>query len=377
MHFYNLQVMPMKKATILPAPCSDNENRAAGCLMGQLAGDALGSLVEFRSAKAICRLYPDGPRALVAGGVWNTLAGQPTDDSEMALLLARLLADAETYDADAARERYVYWLKSRPFDCGNTIRSALRGDANEDSQANGALMRVSPLGIFMAGKDWELAASAAMRDAAITHPNPVCTQANALYVCLIAHAVAYGGSGPELYRLLPDWLDRLQAHPSLRAAVERAEHQPPADFMSHQGWVLIALQNALWQLVHAASFEDGVVDTVRRGGDTDTNAAICGALLGAVHGWNAIPEQWREAVLTCRPKAGKRGVMNPRPECFWPVDAYELALRLLDSRIRRRDRFVWDSISSEGLILHKTDGSSFVFRDGSWSGPEEDTDSTH
>ena len=156
----------MKNANAIATPCSEHENRATGCLMGQIVGDSLGSLVEFQSPGEIRRHYPDGPRKLITGGVWNTLAGQPTDDSEMALLLARLLADAEEYDADAARERYVYWLDSGPFDCGNTIRSALRGHANQDSQANGALMRVSPLGIFMAGKDWERAASQAMQDAA-------------------------------------------------------------------------------------------------------------------------------------------------------------------------------------------------------------------
>ena len=43
--------------------------------------------------------------------------------------------------------------------------------------------------------------------------------------------------------------------------------------------MLIALQNAFFELLHAASLEEAVVRTVRRGGDTDTNAAICGALL--------------------------------------------------------------------------------------------------
>jgi len=40
---------------------------------------------------------------------------------------------------------------------------------------------------------------------------------------------------------------------------------------------------------YAPKLEEAVVDSVMRGGDTDTNAAICGALLGAVHGRGAIP----------------------------------------------------------------------------------------
>src|ERR1019366_8629903 len=63
--------------------------RAQGCLLGQFAGDALGSLVEFQSPAQIRARYPDGPRLLEDGGSWNTIAGQPTDDSELALALAR------------------------------------------------------------------------------------------------------------------------------------------------------------------------------------------------------------------------------------------------------------------------------------------------
>ena len=95
--------------------------------------------------------------------------------------------------------------------------------------------------------------------------------------------------------------------------------------------MLVALRNALWQLLHAPDAESGVVDTVMRGGDTDTNAAICGALLGAVHGIDALPARWVDAVLACRPEAGRPGVRQPRPEVYWPVDALELADRLLGS----------------------------------------------
>ncbi len=119
--------------------------RAQGCLLGQLAGDALGSLVEFQTPEAIASMYPNGVRELIDGGTWNTIAGQPTDDSELALLLARMLVEKGTYNQDSVREAYLYWLHSSPFDCGMTIASGLRSIPNHDSQANGALMRISPL----------------------------------------------------------------------------------------------------------------------------------------------------------------------------------------------------------------------------------------
>jgi len=57
---------------------------------GQLAGDALGSLVEFRTPEDIWWKYPGGVRKLTDGGTWNTIAGQPTDDLQMTLLLVRM-----------------------------------------------------------------------------------------------------------------------------------------------------------------------------------------------------------------------------------------------------------------------------------------------
>lgn len=307
----------------------DMLSRAQGCLLGQLAGDSLGSLVEFRSQEVIRQEYPNGVRVLADGGHWDTIAGQPTDDSEMALLLARLLVDQGKYDPMEARKAYISWLDSGPFDCGMTVSSGLRGCPNPDSQANGAMMRISPLGIFGANHAPELVAEWARQDAAITHPHMVCQQANALFTMAIAHAIRRGCEARYLHRLIMTWAEAMKVDRDLLNAVRGSAEAPPIDYVHQQGWVLTAFRNALWQLLHAPNLEEAVVDTVMRGGDTDTNAAICGALLGAVYGRKAVPDQWVEALLKCRPAAGQPNVRRPRPECFWPVDALELAERLL------------------------------------------------
>lgn len=304
---------------------TDKSFRAQGCLLGQLAGDALGSLVEFQSPEEIKRSYPDGVRELADGGTWNTIAGQPTDDSEMALLLARLLKKTATYDPEAARKEYQYWLSSRPFDCGMTISSGLRGTPNPVSQANGAMMRISPLGIFGAGFELNHVANWAMQDAALTHPNLICQHANALFTMGISHAIDSGCDRETLYQNIRQWAIELNVDPSLLDTINKAADVPPGNYVHQQGWVLIAFQNALYQLLHAPNLEAGIIDTIMRGGDTDTNAAICGALLGSVCGRDAIPAQWFDKLMECRPEAGNPRVLQPRPECFWPVDALEIA----------------------------------------------------
>jgi hypothetical protein len=66
------------------------------------------------------------------------------------------------------------------------------------------------------------------------------------------------------------------------------------------------------------------------GARRDRTADLLNGILGAVYGLGAIPAQWVDRVLNCRPKAGNPGVHRPRPECFWPVDALELAERLVN-----------------------------------------------
>lgn len=308
---------------------AETQSRAEGCLLGQLAGDSLGSLVEFQTPAEILRTYPNGVRELADGGTWDTIAGQPTDDSEMALSLARMLVKERRYDAEEARKAYVSWIESRPFDCGLTVLAGLRGEPNWDSQANGALMRISPLGIFCSNCELERTSQLAQRDASLTHPHPVCLQANALFTMSISQLISLKKSPQEIYEDIRRWAAEMHVEKPLMNAILDGERTAPADYTHQQGWVIIAFQNALWQLLNASSLEEGVVDTVMRGGDTDTNAAIAGALLGAAYGSNALPKQWVEKIQSCRPRAGEPRVHQPRPECFWPVDAALLAKSLL------------------------------------------------
>jgi len=305
-------------------------DRARGCLIGQLAGDSLGSQVEFLDPVSIRERHPGGVRTFVPSPVWRTLPGQPTDDSEMALALARTLVGRGAFSADEVREAYVRWLRSVPFDVGRTVGMGLQGAPNPQSQANGALMRVSPLGIFGARRTLEEVARFAAEDARITHPHPVCVQASQLFAMAVARAVATGCDGPTLFSELRHWAAELDVDASILEVLDLAELAPPKDFMHLRGWVLIALQNALYHLKHTPSPEEAIVRTIDGGGDTDTNAAIVGALLGAVHGLHAFPRAWVDTVLACRPAAGAPGVQRPRPEFYWPVDALELAARLLE-----------------------------------------------
>lgn len=328
-------------------PDAERVQRAYGCLAGLFIGDNLGALVEFQTADRIAQRYSRASLRLADGGHWNLSAGQPTDDGELALALARSIVEARTYDPEAAAAAYVAWLNSPPFDLGHTTRTALTGpqqhrdlstaeacrrNASTDSQANGALMRVAPIGIAAAG-DPELAAQWAALDAALTHPNPVCVQANAAYAAAIAIGVA-GGTAQAMIAGALAVLSADAAGETVRQCIDAGSAGTlPADYQRRMGWVLTALQNAFYHLASGQDVNDAIVETVLRGGDTDTNACITGALLGAVQGITALDPKHVLLIASCRAHPETR---CPRPAEYWPDDAASLAAALVSDRIVRR-----------------------------------------
>jgi ADP-ribosylglycohydrolase/fructose-1,6-bisphosphatase/inositol monophosphatase family enzyme len=314
---------------------------ALGCMLGTVIGDSLGSQVEFRSARAIRADYPGGVRDLGVSPVWHTLAGQPTDDTELALTLARTLVRMGRYDAEDAAASYGRWYASAPFDVGNATRRAFApaaaapsgkaraasSNADAHTQSNGSLMRIAPIGIW--ARDPDEAADLASGDSALSHPHPVCRTACAAFAAAITEALSGAGRQAMMATALriadaagPD------AAPVTAALRRAAGGIAPADYESQMCWVLIALQNAFFHLAAGTATEPALIETVSRGGDTDTNGAIAGALLGSADGRASLPVRWVLPVLTCRPDRGLHPA-HPRPDEYWPDDLLDLTEALL------------------------------------------------
>jgi ADP-ribosylglycohydrolase len=175
---------------------SDQFERAHGAILGQFSGDAFGSQGEFQNKECTRRKWPHGIRDIEGSPAHRTQAGQMTDDSEMAMELAESIVRAGRYSPLEAARGYVRWYHSHPFDVGattslamdthaahggddyyNPLDQSVVGRLNHDSQANGALMRVSPLGVY--GSALPLPADSLYRhvyrlgqmDSQLTHPH--------------------------------------------------------------------------------------------------------------------------------------------------------------------------------------------------------------
>lgn len=279
-------------------------DRAAGVLLATAAGDALGAGYEFTYPT------PEMTIDMIGGGPFGFEPGEWTDDTSMAIAVARVTAagiDVRTpAGLDAVAKGFAQWYASHPKDIGNQTRAVLsaRDTTGAAMQAtarsltgrkggNGSLMRTAAIGIAYLD-DPTACVQAAAEVSALTHDDKPAHQACQLWSFAIRHAVLTGTfDGVRGYLDVAGEAVAAYWGPLL----EQAETGTPQEFPNN-GWVVHALQTAWWAITHAdqtdASHLPAALElAVRAGHDTDTTAAIAGGLLGARWGASAVPAAWR------------------------------------------------------------------------------------
>jgi ADP-ribosyl-[dinitrogen reductase] hydrolase len=278
----------------------DEKSRFLGTLLGAAAGEALGAPHEFKSAAELA--VPPGE--ITGGGIWA--AGEPTDDIELTLALLRSLASRGHLDLDDVARGYLAWVARGPKDVGNLTRAALENlragdpptqsgaiaweDSGRRSAGNGSVMCCAPIGLLHVRNLDGLADDAAAASR-ITHYDPRCVGGCVAVTTAIAHLVR--GEVDEAVELAARAAGVVSDE--VRTVIERGIARKPSDLNvdgADRGFVLHTVELAFSALASASDFEDGVLAVLSRGGDTDTNACVAGALLGAKFGKSRIPERW-------------------------------------------------------------------------------------
>ena len=276
---------------------SDQRERAIGSILGLAVGDALGAPFEFRRRSQIPSPLPafELPWMGLPPGTW-------TDDTALARnLWLSLLAHDGDLDLGDVRARHVAWLAGGPPDVGNQTALALREDARtvferrgpEVSAGNGSVMYCAPLGVVRAYAPERLHEEAPALSR-LTHWDGRC-QTACLAVTLAAAALVRG-EPPDaaVVAAVEAVLDR-EGGEELEYLVGEAGRARPLDGPD-QGFTLFTAGIALQVAGEGRGFEEGLRHVVALGGDTDTNAAVAGALLGAAHGVGAIPAAWLDGL---------------------------------------------------------------------------------
>lgn len=242
-------------------------------IYGLAVGDALGVPYEFMHRGSFT-VSPD----MIGGGVHGQKPGTFSDDTSMTIATADSIRRKGRVDVKDIRRRFENWLyegeyavNGNVFDCGNTVSTAItekRGCAGEFSNGNGSLMRIIPLAYVNATNDDIRAVSA------ITHAHETAMNACVEYVAIARELES--GRNP---------IDVIKDYQPEVISMERRE-------VSSSGYVLDSLTASLWCLTHTDTYEDAIIQAVSLGDDSDTTAAITGALAGIVYGYDAIPARW-------------------------------------------------------------------------------------
>lgn len=284
-----------------------SQDSAVGALLGLACGDALGRPVEFRFAESIQNQYGT-VTDMVGDGTHGKPAGTVTDDTDLALCIARSLTEHGGFDGQDVADRFREWYERGPFDVGLMTADAIReyGEgtswraagqevwhrrAEGENAGNGSVMRCAPYAVAFAD-DPETLVEVSKQSSAITHHDPRCT-----YGCAILN-LTMAGSLRDEDDPLSDALARVEndAPDELVETVRLVPDLVGESQLQTSGYVVHTLQTALYDALTADSAEDAIVRAVNRGGDADTIGAVTGALVGARFGAHTLPDRWLDIV---------------------------------------------------------------------------------
>jgi ADP-ribosylglycohydrolase len=300
---------------------SDLRAALTGCLLGQALGDALGFVVEARPARE-AREYVE--QCMLAGRAGERSHpgfpfGQYSDDTQLARELLLSFVEAGAWNPDTFARRLAALFEAGG-DVGagpGTRAAALRLGAGAHwtcsgtpapYAGNGSAMRAAPLGLLLGG-DTRAMVEATIEQSLVTHRDPRCS-AGALAVAGAARLAA--ARGPIRTEAFLDALAELTgaADESVTQAIRRLQrwaHLPPDEAARHlraqgldpadagewRGISAFVTPSVLWSLYAFLRTPDDywatVCTAVGVGGDTDTMAAIAGAISGARLGPGALP----------------------------------------------------------------------------------------
>lgn len=285
---------------------------AKAILLGTAVGDALGFPVQFIPRKEVQKSPVTGMHP------WHS---RWSDDTSLSLCLADSLC--EGYDLWDIGNKFVYWMKEglwtpkgAAFDIGMTTNRAIENLADgvspevagmdrERDNGNGSLMRISPLvpAILGLGREEQLRRISEVSSLTHRHPRSVLAcifLCDFELACLegkgMAEAFAHAQEGARQLLTTEKFKDEAAPFARLTGCTYEQFRGLPEDDVWSGGYVMETLEASLWCLFNHDNFRDTVLHAVNLGYDADTTGAVAGAAAGIVYGWQAIPEEWVNAL---------------------------------------------------------------------------------
>ena len=128
-----------------------------------------------------------------------------------------------------------------------------------------------------------------------THSNETVKQAESYYIICMAHLIQYPQDREGAIREAEKYLQ--ECNEEVKEWVRDVAEAEPMPSSPNMGLVKIAFDHTFRQLrKEVVDFEASMAEVLSIGGDTDTNACIVGAMIGAYVGYDAINQMWKDKV---------------------------------------------------------------------------------
>lgn len=262
------------------------KSKYLGMILALHAGDSLGATLEFCSPQDKNNWQTE----IIGGGHFRWNPGDATDDTDLALAVLESIQN-NRFNQQECISKFIEWYKKGPRDIGQTTRLGIESLENGSligpnvSLSNGSLMRCAPLAVLNLPR-------AEVNDfveqaTLLTHNNAKCVYLDKVFIEILQYAFT-AKSKLDVYNFAKE----LTKNNLELATLINAIPTTPWNKLSTSGYVVDGIICALWSLYHTDSVEEGLVQIVNRGDDSDTNGAISGALLGAFYGVEGIPERY-------------------------------------------------------------------------------------
>jgi ADP-ribosylglycohydrolase len=279
-----------------------SEDKIAGVLLGTAVGDAIGLPHEGLHPKRVARRL--GAKPLRHQMLFGR--GMVSDDTEHASMVARALAESGG-DVDGFTDSFARqlrrWILALPPGVGlATLRGALRllvgvspDRSGVNSAGNGPAMRSALLGLC-AGDEASLT-RLVLASTRVTHTDPR-AEDGALIVARVARQLAARRLDSSVVDEIRDPEFRQRVRDAWEGEFSSLEHyREHAGYESGvSGFIVHTVPAALYCALRNSDARVGLEQAVRLGGDTDTTAAIVGALVGARDGVGGLPQDWIDGV---------------------------------------------------------------------------------
>jgi len=276
-------------------------------LLGTAVGDALGVPFETKLANHEPLVAWDG-KSYLGSEHHGLKPGQYSDDTQMSLMVAESLISNHGFNPDDLAERYVDWIVSgRARGYGKTTLLAVTNLVNgkhwsesgiAGSYGNGTAMRAAPFGVYFRNDLHSLVAICKM-DSSITHASDEAEAGSIAIGLAAAYAVNGDASNllADLWQILPASKVRSTIY-SLDSLIESPYITPEQALrvIGTKADVRQTVPAALYCFLKFNNYHDAVLAAIKAGGDTDTTAAIVGALFGAKFGMKVIDRELVQGV---------------------------------------------------------------------------------